>query len=189
MVKNIEFIGRAIVMREFLIHMLFLSFIFSINYVVISGESKEDIIVDIDFSIEFIDFPPLKTSFVWFGKRSLMIKARLINKSDFIVYVEKMVPNFNIAFTITDTEGLSAIRYAPEIVEPQVNDDFYKILYPGESYSITIDLLDYIKCSFDRSKKYYISAVYSANLGRYFGKKDNKIFQGIIRSNTLVFER
>ena len=157
--------------------------------IVMAKQLQNEIHSDITFFIEFVDTTPIQRTFWLFGKETLKIKANLVNNSQDTIYCEKMILNCNINFEITDSLGQDMQVNIPMVIDPRIDNNFFKKIAPKDKYSVIVDIFDMNKYDLSVNKKYDVSATYSAKYGEYFKGDSAKIFQGILKSNVIILEK
>lgn len=177
-------------MRQINLRTIIILFIFLI-FNLMAGDfrlcSNKQNNMSLELKIDIIKKPRLGKK-IFVNKERLIIEVKLINKTNQNVYVEPIINNATLDFIIKD-ENNEDIQRKFVIVEPQINDNYYKVIKPFKEYKENINLLDSDEYIFKPGSVYYISAVYSSKNPHYYSiymKSNIKIFEGQLHSNTLV---
>jgi len=144
--------------------------------------------VPIQLSIDFVDQPPMKRSFWFFGRRKLRVRATVSNTSSSSIYVEKPIANATIRFLVKDEHGNFPDSNIPNIVEPKIDSDYYRKLESSDRYSMEVDLYSLDDLRLKKGHTYRITAIYNAGNGGYLEFQGVPLFQGKVTSNEISLE-
>lgn len=149
----------------------------------VKAESSTD---ELEMEVSLSETPVVQRTFFFFGRRKMPARLTLTNVSQDSMAIERPVPNATVlAGFFSGTEKVSPDNVT--FVNPEIDEDYFVILAPGQSYSTKLDLLGVADVELHANRKYHAEVVYAPSNENYYNGAV-PLFEGSLVVRTRTFE-